>query len=142
MLKKRIILSMISAVSLTFGLILYLVLRKDTYFHGWLPQAFCNLIYSDVERNFITDFLRYYLPDFLWAFSFSSALTAVTIPLSNKHLFFNSLVVFIVGAAYEALQYFEIVGGTFDLFDILMYAVAVMISAAINIKFFKGEEKI
>lgn len=142
MVKKRIILSMISAISLTFGLMIYLVLRKDTYFHGWLPQAFCDLIYSDVERNFVTDFLKYYLPDFLWAFSFSSALTAVTMPLRNKRLFFISLVVFTVGAAYETLQYFEIVDGTFDLFDILMYAVAALISAAINIKFFKGEEKI
>lgn len=138
MLKKRVILTLLAIFSLITGLLIYLFLRKDTYLHGYFSADLCNYVYVNVKRNFWTDFIRYYLPDFLWAFAFGAALTAVSYSHNRIVIILFSAVSFLIGVLFEFVQYFGIVNGTFDYFDILMYAVAALTCAAINIKLFKG----
>ena len=113
-------------------------LRKDTYLHGYFSAELCNYVYVNVKSNILTDFIRYYLPDFLWAFAFGAALTAVSYSHNRIVIILFSAVSFLIGVLFEFVQYFGIVNGTFDYFDILMYAVAALTCAAINIKLFKG----
>lgn len=138
LIKKRIALMLISISSLFVGLMIYLVFRQNTYLHCYFFAEFCSYAYLNVERNWITDFIRYYLPDFLWAFSFGAALTAVSYSHNRIVLILFSAVSFLIGVLFEFVQYFGIVNGTFDYFDVLMYAVAALTCAAINIKLFKG----
>ncbi|MBP3696375.1 MAG: hypothetical protein J6J45_02435 [Clostridia bacterium] len=138
MLKKRVILTLLAIFSLITGLLIYLFLRKDTYLHGYFSAELCNYVYVNVKSNILTDFIRYYLPDFLWAFAFGAALTAVSYSHNRIVIILFSAVSFLIGVLFEFVQYFGIVNGTFDYFDILMYAVAALTCAAINIKLFKG----
>ena len=129
---------MLAIFSLITGLLIYLFLRKDTYLHGYFSAELCNYVYVNVKSNILTDFIRYYLPDFLWAFAFGAALTAVSYSHNRIVIILFSAVSFLIGVLFEFVQYFGIVNGTFDYFDILMYAVAALTCAAINIKLFKG----
>lgn len=138
MLKKRVILTLLAIFSLITGLLIYLFLRKDTYLHGYFSAELCNYVYVNVKSNILTNFIRYYLPDFLWAFAFGAALTAVSYSHNRIVIILFSAVSFLIGVLFEFVQYFGIVNGTFDYFDILMYAVAALTCAAINIKLFKG----
>lgn len=138
MLKKRVILTLLAIFSLITGLLIYLFLRKDTYLHGYFSADLCNYVYVNVKRNFWTDFIRYYLPDFLWAFAFGAALTAVSYSHNRIVIILFSVVSFFVGVIFELLQLCCVINGTFDFADILMYAVAALTCAAINIKLFKG----
>lgn len=138
MLKKRVALTLIAIFSLFIGLIIYLVFRQDTYLHRYFSAEFYSYVYLNVERNWITDFIRYYLPDFLWAFAFGAALTAVSYSHNRLVLILFSAVSFLIGVLFEFMQFFGIINGTFDYFDILMYAVAALLGVAINIKLFKG----
>ncbi len=138
MAKKRIFLSIFSFLSLAAGLLIYLVFRNDTFIHAFLPHGICDFFYVELERNAFTDFVKFYLCDFLWAFSFSNALTCVSYSFEKKRLVINALLVLFCGVLFEVLQHFGVISGTFDFADILAYAVAAVLSAAVSFFYLKG----
>ena len=139
MAKKRIILSIISFFSIAAGLLIYLIFRNDTFIHAFLPQSVCDFFYVEPERNAFTDFVKFYLCDFLWAFSFACALTCFSYSFNKKRLVINSLIVLVCSVLFEVMQLLGVLSGTFDFADIFAYAVAVLFSTAFNIYFLKGK---
>ena len=124
---------LLGGLSLTVGGLLYICFREGTYVAQLLScingitelQAICRPIRSH--------FLRYYLPDFLWGLSLGCYLQAVHLP--ERHgVFICGSVVVVLGAGWEFAQFMNIVSGTADLLDVLMYLAAGVVTVIMNYK--------
>lgn len=120
-----------SIIALLIGFTDYILFRKGTYLHNWF-----NITESDTfyDLSFFGDvFLKYYLPDFLWAYALTMALFAVVLPKSKKHYIFI-IFVSLFGITWEILQKLSFVSGTFDIIDCFMYIIAAIIADLIYLK--------
>ena len=123
--KKEVLLSI---SSLIIGLIIYIFFRNGTYIHTFLK---IHNSFNLSHLNFFgSDFIKYYFPDFLWAFALTNALLALS-NKKNKEKMIIGAVVILLSILWEVLQIFEIVSGTFDFIDCFIYLFAVIIAVAI-----------
>ena len=135
-MKQRLFYILLSSAALFLGLLLYLWLREGTYLHmlfGFSPE-------SSSSGGFCSYFVRYSLPDFLWAFGLCCALHAVVLPNGRRSVpvsLFSAL----VGCTWELLQLAGTVGGTFDPLDCLMYLAAAFAVTMITIINERGRKK-
>lgn len=93
----------------------------------------CTIYLCDIFFK-VPKIIRGYVPDFCWMFSF-----VIIFSCTAKNLFktyyipFSVTVCIFFSIAFEFMQKSGIIDGTFDIFDILVYAVAA-ISAALILK--------
>ena len=59
--------------------------------------------------------------------------------ICKKDLFINSLYVLFIGILYELFQLFNITNGTFDIIDITIYILSVLIADYIEIRLRRNE---
>lgn len=83
-------------------------------------------------------FLKYYLPDYLWGVALACGLHAIFNPKAKESLI-CTVVVVLLGALYEVLQWFGIISGTGDIVDVVLYALAGATVNVINYK--RGNSK-
>ena len=128
-MKKRVFWLALMLVSLLLGVLLYGIYRQDTYigklFAGSLPDC-------DSAENWLSAFLSWYFPDFLWAFSLSCALFAIYLPKGKVAVMLSGISC-AWGILWECLQRVHIVSGTADLWDVVLYIMAVISAFMINI---------
>lgn len=127
--KKR--LSLILGFSaLLCGFFLYVLLREETYIaklFRWHPVL--AEIQNALNEN-ANAFIKYYLPDFLWAFSLCCFLRAVY--WAGKWTgMICAAVTFAAGALWECLQYCGAVAGTGDILDMAAYFTASLLAMII-----------
>ncbi len=139
--KKRIIFITLCVFSLFIGGILYIIFRENTYIAKIFPWKDAILFLRTYFSFLECDFLKFYFPDFLWAFSLCSGLHSIFIP-NTKVSKICSATVFLFGTLYEFLQLINIIGGTFDFFDILAYLLGSVVITLINLVGVKTDEKI
>ena len=124
-MKKRNVYILLCIASLCIGGGLYVIFRPNTYVTDFarnlLPVS--EALFSKLE-SINCDFIKYYLPDFVWAFSLNCGLNAIF--NTKKAVFINGGVVFGIGALWELAQYVGITSGTGDLIDAAMYTLAVL----------------
>lgn len=128
---------LISLFSLIAGLAIYIFLRQGTYIHLFLPKNVLDeltSIYENIPESIVVDFFRYYFVDFLWCVSLNFALYMVSDFKKRSAVIIISIVSAVVGSLFEVAQYLDIVTGTFDIADIVMYIVASLCAVMINIK--------
>jgi hypothetical protein len=80
-----------------------------------------------------TKLLTNYLPDGLWAYAFLSALLFIWDRQINKVWI---LLAFGIAIGFELLQYLQVLGGTGDFFDIVVYSLSFTVVLLLN-NFFK-----
>ena len=120
-------------LSLLIGAVLYILFRPASYVAllfgnvGWVSQL------QDLLRPVGCDFLRFYFPDFLWAFALSCGLQTVFMP-QKWGVAACGTAAFACGVIWEGLQKTGAVSGTGDWLDVLMYFLAGVASILINIK--------
>ena len=129
-MRKRIFWLSHCIVSLAFGAVLYLVFRESTYLHTILR---CSVT-EWANVTFIgSDIVRYFLPDFLWAYSLCCGLYGIALP-TEKKLWLPPLCVVGLGIIWECFQWFGVVKGTGDVLDVLSYGLATAVVVYINIR--------
>lgn len=117
-------------MALLLGLLIYLLFRPNTYISKFLlhffpldiPKAFSKMEYA---------FLKFYLVDYLWAFSLACWLRCVLVEESGKICI---VIVSLTGILYEIAQFFGIVSGTGDILDCFLYVLAGFTVSALNKK--------
>lgn len=125
--------------SLIIGGIIYIIFRPDTY----VSNLFDNITFLEKLRLYISDsdysFMKFYLPDYLWCFSLCCGLVSV---FEDKiaNTFICCTTAFVCGVVWETFQFIHIVSGVFDFFDILMYLLASISVAIINLRSFRNEK--
>ena len=123
---KRIILAI---VSLVLGCLIYLLFRQDILAIYWFgnPKLIEPLrINIGYDGGLLTYCLLYCLSDALWYF----ALLVLQFLFYDKNIVLSKVLLYITIALpfiLEALQYFHIICGTFDILDILFYLTTLLI---------------
>ncbi len=132
-MSKRMINYFLGLLSLFFGFLLYLLFRENAHISKFLGQ----IITLDYIRSSVAawgcNFTKYYLPDFLWAFSLSCLLQAVS-PPSVKNTVICCFTGVMYGSIWELLQWLGIINGTGDWLDVIMYFSGSSLSLLINFK--------
>ena len=121
-----------SLLALIAGVLIYILLRKQTHFHLFFNLPSFRGAYLE---HWLFDFLRFYFSDALWAYSLTHALCIFNSPRASM------ILTILFGLFWEAGQAFNILGGTGDILDLLMYITASIIAAIITTKRRKQNEK-
>ena len=120
-------LSICGSISLIIGAVLYCCIRTESNIYCIINQMI-QLPDVDVET---LRFLSFYLPDYLWAFSFSCFLYLIY-GRSEKGSVICSVLVCILGSVFEGAQAKGIISGTGDVVDIFLYIFAVLTAYIIH----------
>ncbi len=135
-MKRRYIYVLLCILTLGIGGGLYIIFRPDTYVaefvRGIAPAV--NDIYTKAN-TLNCDFLKYYLPDFLWAFSLNCGLNAIF--NTKKSYLITACAVSLLSIFWETAQYLGIVSGTGDFIDMAMYLFAVLLILIFEIIYYK-----
>lgn len=123
----------IGIFSLILGFLIYLLFRENTI----ITTQISYIIDLEPLRNLFlgvkSDFLKYYLVDFLWALSLSCGLHIIFKPKIKGSLI-CSLTVVTLGTVFEMLQFLNVINGTGDILDVISYILAALTVNVINLK--------
>lgn len=123
-----IVFALIYAVlPLALGVAIYALFRQPV---SILTQLF-GIREQVIDVSFLPDlveiFLKYHLPDMLFAFAFAGALRLVFESTAGVCIFVCFYVAF-----FETLQFFSVIPGTGDLWDVVFSILAVTVFAALS----------
>lgn len=130
-MSKRLCNILLALFSLMVGCALYICFRNNAYISVLLRKLAPLALLHDCMQPYSSSLLAYYLPDFLWAFSFCEFLLAVHKP-GKTGILICALGTALFGAVWELLQWGQIISGTADLWDVFSYFSAGIISTVIN----------
>lgn len=123
----------VGLLSLTLGFLIYIIFRENTI----IAIQISKLINLKPLRNILSwaesDFLKYYLVDYLWALSLSCGLHIIFKPKIKVSLI-CSFVVITLGTVFELLQFLNVINGTGDILDVICYILAALTVNVINLK--------
>lgn len=132
-MSKKALNFIFGVIALLIGGLLYILFRERSY----ITIIFRYILGNNSSATNIQwhngTHIQYYLSDFLWAFSLGCILNGILEANRNIAILCSALA-FICGLIWEILQFFQIVSGTFDPVDILMYFMAGIICYLINLK--------
>lgn len=106
------------------GLAIYVLFRTPIYALSWMDPELIGKLSLNIDfsvNKSIVYFIKYCLPDMLWYYSL---LMSQTFFLKDNASRENILLFYFAASApfvMEILQFIEIVPGTFDVADILVY---------------------
>lgn len=133
LIKKHSYFLILGFFSLFIGFLIYSIFRENTYIFE-MANTTVPLEKLKGALGFLdNEFIKFYLPDYLWALSLSSYLNVI-FNYKKKYTFLCTLIVFIFGAAYEFMQYIGVINGTGDVVDIFLYLLAGITVNIINFK--------
>ncbi len=127
-------------ISLSLGGGIYIIFRENTFIAEIFDGFFLTAVLRRNLAQFSSEFIRYYLPDFLWGFSLCCGITALNFT-SRKALIISCLAGFLTGVLWELMQYSGVFSGVSDLADVAMYLVASILCIIVNIIFIKERKK-
>ena len=129
---NRKIYCLLSIISLGLGTAIYICFRENSYIGIISGNFYIIDLVQNLTASLSWKFIQYYLPDFLWGFSLGCGLLAIYTP-KKAGGFICSGIAFASGCIWELLQYTDIINGTGDFLDILMYLSASAMCTTINI---------
>ena len=125
--------ALLCLTALIIGGLLYILFRPGTYIGGVLDRLLPVSTIRQICSTYTGDLFKFYLPDFLWAFSLGCCFIAINDPKITG-VILCSLLAFLCGTAWEILQYFKLIQGTGDIHDVIMYFLASAICIIMNLK--------
>ena len=132
-MSKRKLYILLSSVSLILGFLIYVFFRENSYI-GILFGYFHIIRTAREMLGWVSfGFLIFYFPDFLWGFSLCCGLLAIYTPKQTGCIVCSSITV-LCGIIWEWMQFKQLVSGTGDFCDVLMYLMASIACIIINIR--------
>ena len=123
----------ISIASLLAGGILYVLFRENSYLGKLFAQCTVIIRLKALTSPLDSDLSKFHLPDFLWGLSLGCSLQAA-LGMKGYGILICGFVPFLCGALWECMQFFGIIPGTGDYWDIVSYFLAGAICIIINLK--------
>ena len=93
------------------------------------------------KNNLMCTIMRNYLPDGLWVISFFFIAVNFSKNITQRYILLTSIFVFVIGIIFEIMQLVNIANGTFDLIDILVYFIAILIACFVEKKYLEGKNE-
>ena len=92
-----------------------------------------------IKSNVFLACVRNFGPDVFWAMSFFFGGICFANKITQRPLVLNSVYVLTCALVFELMQYFNVVSGTFDIIDILIYFIFVIFACFIELSFRRKE---
>ena len=131
-MSNRTFFCFIGSSALIVGGSIYILCRQDSHI-TILLQNFTPYNISFFANSIFLQNISYYIPDFLWAFGLCCGLFAIFDSRLRTALI-CSVIAFTYGTIWEVLQCINVVNGTFDFWDILMYLTASVLATILYYK--------
>lgn len=130
-MKKALFWIAIIIIPLVDGLAVYLLFRPSAMISK-LIYSFFNItpLHIATPENIFWNFIKYYLCDFLWAFSLA-ALSKLLLGNGKLQSTIVLLIVIFTGFVIEILQKYSFISGTFDVLDFFVEAIGAILSIII-----------
>ena len=124
---------------LVCGCAIYLLFRsKSLNIYQWCDAigmtSFIDALRNCVQRWYVADFVKFCLPDGLYSAAYILFMDAIWHNDSGILKYFVISFVPCVAIGSELLQYFGLVKGTFDIYDLVCYSVPLILYYIINNK--------
>lgn len=103
--------------------------KHDILLNIFLPVLVGIIIYALIGTESLLQVIKNYLPDWLWAYSYTAAILIVW---DRKPKLCWILIVIGSVILFEVSQYFHFIAGTGDFLDIIVYFVAMATSYLTN----------
>lgn len=125
--KSRLIRLFSAFLMLIFGAWIYIISRNNIVFVDLMPPELIELLkITDINTSsYLGYFISYCLPDGLWYGALLLFQDAIAIKSPDSKTVFRASAV--LPFILELLQCVKIVPGTFDLFDLMTYAIVLAI---------------
>lgn len=94
-----------------------------------------------INTNGITRFVRNFIPDFLWMFSFFIFSINFSKEITKRYLVLTVIYTITLGVIFELLQLTKYVKGTFDIFDVITYIISIAVACFAEIFFWRDENE-
>jgi hypothetical protein len=120
-------------IPLVTGTAIYLLFRNLPLF------SFVDLSSPLLNPEIVPGWVRFHLPDFLWAYSFSFIFLAIW--KEGIVLIFWLVAAFVLSVALEVAQLSENLPGTFDWIDLVAYTLGFLTSILIDKKILTHHSK-
>lgn len=92
-----------------------------------------ELLRINYGETSIYDWVKFNLPAALWLFAYLYVMDSVWSEYKGRFVFYAFLgIIPIAAIASEFMQYFSLLPGTFDIYDVLSYVAAIILYLAIN----------
>lgn len=128
--KRRLFTALNILLPLIAGVMVYIFIQKNTHLENVLVGIFAVDFKPLIWSGWTYTFTICWLCDVLWAYSLTFSLWAVLCPWKNAVLF-SVVLAFVAGVSFELLQFFEVMSGTFDIFDIILELMAASLAAVV-----------
>jgi hypothetical protein len=128
------------ACPILMGFILYVLFRPDTHISK-LVYTYIGIEYTGIPIfNVFTSFIKNFACDILWAYSLTFTVSLL-LGQGKKQFKFSFVVCAFFEILMELLQMTQLIGGTFDILDILFEIMTTAIALLIIIKYRKKRSK-
>ena len=114
-------------ITLTAGVLIYVFLRPPLYWSSTLIVLNHEIVDITWLPPYISMFILYHFADILWALAF-----AETVYVINGNHMLGIIVAFISTVLFETMQYFDILPGTGDIWDVFFVAISLFIYLVIR----------
>ncbi|MBR2744782.1 MAG: hypothetical protein IKE01_05775 [Clostridia bacterium] len=110
-----------------------------------LPLILGVIIYSLyhykvlAKNNYLSSIIKNYVLDGLWVISFYFIVVCFMKKITQKYIWVTAIYTVILGALFEICQYKNIVNGTSDYLDIIVYFCASCIACLIEKKYWGND---
>jgi hypothetical protein len=115
-----------------YVLLMHMINRYvDTIVNVLLPIIIGILVYMYVpsKTTALLHITRNSLPDICWAYAFANTILIIW---QRKYNFYWLVTCFIVSTIFELLQYYNLIEGTGDVWDVLVYLLGFLLSIFLN----------
>lgn len=119
-----------TVLAIAVGLFLYLVFRPNSFISILFYRFFSTEPLLSLNTSAFPFFIRYYAGDFLWAYALSMTCILI-LGHNNKTLVFVIALCVLFEIIIECFQKGHVFPGTFDVIDILVEAIATLLSVLI-----------
>lgn len=119
-------------IPILLGTVIYLFWTNDTYISIIVRDYLHRIPLFDIplfnKSSMLAAFIRNYFCDMCWAYAIIFCLVPI-IGLSKKHIMLSTWIGIVFSIFMEVLQYFSVINGTFDIWDIILEVMACLIAS-------------
>lgn len=135
---RSVLKSSLAIVLLIFGGFIYVVFRsEDLLMFNWFRSLGLNSVVIKLRDSYglmnIHDWVKYNIPAGLWLFSYMLIIDSIWENGYNSTYKFFITILPVFAIISEVMQFFQILPGTFDIMDMIIYVFAIFLFLTIKL---------
>lgn len=135
---RSVLKSSLAIVLLIFGGFIYVIFRsEDLLMFNWFRSLGLNNIVIKLRDGYglmnIQDWVKYNMPAGLWLFSYMLVIDSIWDDSNSSAYKYFITILPVFAIISEVMQFFQILPGTFDIMDVIIYVFAIFLFLTIKL---------